>query len=62
MDSNGTHVLGGDFPSVSFGDDFSAWLCNESAPSLAELDGLPLVQLEFAASAVPWVLDEPQPG
>ncbi|MDB6011513.1 MAG: hypothetical protein JWL65_3763 [Gammaproteobacteria bacterium] len=58
----GTLDVTGDFPSMRFGDDFSAWLCHDSAPSLAELDGLPLVQLEFAGSAVPWVLDEPEPG
>jgi hypothetical protein len=29
-------------------------------PSLPELKGLPLVQLEFTASSVPWRLNEPE--
>ena len=56
----GTLDVTGDFPPVRFGDEFSAWLCRKSAPNLSELDGLPLVQLEFSTSAVPWRLDEPE--
>jgi hypothetical protein len=40
---------------------FKVWLCGKSAPELASLKGLSLVQVEFLAEAVPWVLDETSP-
>jgi hypothetical protein len=49
-----------DFPPVELGTGFTVHLCHKSAPSLQELKGLPLVQLEFTASSVPWRLNEPE--
>ena len=34
------------------------FLCRKSAPELGSLKGLPLVQVEFLAERVPWVLAE----
>ena len=56
----GTLEVTGDFPPVRFAEDFVVTLCHKSAPSLQELTGPSLVQLEFAASAVPWRLNEPE--
>lgn len=56
----GTLDESGDFPPVELGTGFTVHLCHKSAPSLNELKGLPLVQLEFIASAVPWRLNEPE--
>lgn len=56
----GTLDVTGDFPPVRVGEDFVVTLCHKSAPSLLELNGLSLVQLEFVASAVPWRLNEPE--
>jgi hypothetical protein len=50
----------GDFAPVKCGDDLAIILCQKSAPCLPELKEFPLVQLEFVASAVPWLLDEPE--
>jgi hypothetical protein len=51
----------GDFPPVSYGDDFTSWMSGAAAPRLSSLNDLPAVQLEFHAIAVPWLLDEPEP-
>lgn len=51
----------GDFPVVTLGDGFTAWMCRAAAPRLASLKGLPVVQLEFHAEAVPWLLAESEP-
>jgi len=51
----------GDFPVVKFAEGFVTWLCHASAPHLESLDGRSLVQIEFQADNVPWVLDEPEP-
>ncbi len=48
----------GDFPVVPMGDGFTVWLKRKAAPELAALKGLPLVEVEFHAENVPWVLDE----
>jgi len=48
----------GDFPVVPMGPGFSAWLRNKTAPALPGLDGMPLVEVEFHADSVPWVLKE----
>jgi len=45
---------------VKFGDDFSAYICRATAPRLPSLNQHPVVQLEFNADAVPWLLDEPE--
>jgi hypothetical protein len=45
---------------VSLGSEFTVWLQRPSAPELDSLKGLPLVQVEFEATAVPWVLSEPE--
>jgi hypothetical protein len=50
----------GDFPNVNFTENFSASLCPASAPHLASLDGHGLVQIDFHADNVPWVLDDPE--
>jgi hypothetical protein len=56
----GTLEESGDFPPVELGSAFTVHLCQKSAPSLQELKGRPLVQLEFTASSVPWRLNEPE--
>jgi len=50
----------GDFGVVDFGDGFTACLCSASAPRLGSFEGLSVVQLEFQAEAVPWMLSEPE--
>ena len=50
----------GDFAPVDFGDGFTAWLSRRGAPALPALKDLPLVQLEFHATHVPWGLSEPE--
>lgn len=50
----------GDFPVVDLGDGFTAWMCRAYAPRLPSLKGVPAVQVEFLAEAVPWLLDEPE--
>ena len=50
----------GDFGEVNFGNGFTAWLCKASAPRLTALEELPVVQVEFHAKAVRWVLNEPE--
>jgi hypothetical protein len=57
----GTLDATGDFPPVQFFESFSVCFCSKSAPSLSALKDLPLVQVEFTASAVPWCLTEPEP-
>lgn len=52
----------GDFAVVELGDGCVAWLCRAGAPRLASLEDLPVVQLEFHLSGVPWLLDEPEPA
>jgi hypothetical protein len=49
------------FSEVGFGETFTAWMCSATAPRLTSLEDLKTVQLEFHASAVPWILDEPEP-
>jgi hypothetical protein len=53
------HVTG-DFPVVTLGDGFSAWLLRKSAPELPALRGLSLVEVDFHAENVPWALNEPE--
>lgn len=43
-----------------FAPGFKVWLTEASAPSLESLKGYSLVQVEFCAENVPWVLDEPE--
>jgi hypothetical protein len=48
-----------DFPLVKIDDTFYARMCQyKGAPCLTSLNGLPLVQLEIDAMAVPWCLGE----
>jgi hypothetical protein len=51
----------GDFPMVQMGPGFEVSLCRKCAPELASLKGLPLVQVEFQATKVPWGLAEAEP-
>ena len=51
----------GDFPQEEYGPHFRAWLQRASAPMLPSLKDKDLVQVEFAADAVPWLLEEPDP-
>lgn len=51
----------GDFPVMKLAEGFTTWLCRASAPHLESLDGHSLVQIEFHADNVPWVLQEPEP-
>lgn len=57
----GTLDRTGDFPVVALAEGFAAWMCRRGAPALASLKELPLVQVEFQAENVPWVLNEPEP-
>jgi hypothetical protein len=56
----GTLDQTGDCPAVDLGDGFSVWMCHASAPRLPSLEGMQVVQVEFHAEAVPWLLDEPE--
>lgn len=70
--SPGKHLYGGWYHFVGsledsseagpqkYGDEFQVTLGKKSAPCLDALKELPLVQLEFVATAVPWCLDEPE--
>lgn len=51
----------GDFPFVPFPNGLLVSLGKKSAPSLPELEGMPLIQLEFRAENVPWLLSEEEP-
>ena len=57
----GDLAVTGDFAFVPFSNGLLVSLGKKSAPGLPELDGLPLVQLEFRAENVPWVLTEEEP-
>jgi hypothetical protein len=50
----------GDFPFVDLGDGFTAWMRRASAPRLQSLESASVVQIEFHAETVPWLLDEPE--
>jgi hypothetical protein len=50
----------GDWPAVKFGPGFSVSMCPASGPRLPSLEGEQVVQLEFHAEAVPWLLDGPE--
>ena len=56
----GTPLETGDFSPTCLGEGFTVWMCGATAPRLASLKGLPVVQLEFHAESVPWLLDEPK--
>lgn len=69
--SPGCHDYGGwfhfvgtlqqDNPQVDLDDSLSVHICNSSAPRLASLEKLAVVELTFHASAVPWLLSEQEP-
>jgi len=50
----------GDFPPIYLNKDFYVWMSSASAPRLASLENLSVVQLEFHTDSVPWVLSEPE--
>jgi hypothetical protein len=52
----------GDFPVVKLAEGFTTWLSHASAPHFESLDGRNLMQIEFQADNVPWVLDELEPN
>ena len=52
----------GDFAFVTFSNGLLVSMCKKSAPGLPELNGLSLVQLEFRAEDVPWLLAEEEPA
>jgi hypothetical protein len=56
----GTLHQTGEFPPVDLGGGFTVWMCGPAAPRLPSLEGVPAVQVEFHAQAVPWLLDEPE--
>ncbi|MBC8037637.1 MAG: hypothetical protein H7X89_10525 [Rhizobiales bacterium] len=56
----GTLDRTGDFPPVDLAEGFSALMCRASAPRLAPLENLSVVQLEFHAETLPWLLSEPE--
>ena len=57
----GTLENTGDFTPIELIEGFKFWLCPRSAPCLKTLKELPLVQLEFQADRVPWVLPGEEP-
>lgn len=57
----GTLEKTGDFSVVPMSDSFEAWLLRKSAPAIPSLRGLPLVEVAFHATAVPWLLNETEP-
>ena len=57
----GTLETAGDFAMIEMSGGFRVWLCRHSAPALDSLKGLPLVQIEFLADRVPWVIREAAP-
>jgi hypothetical protein len=56
----GTLDQTGDFPPLALGNGFSVWMWRASAPRLPSLWGMQVVQVDFHADAVPWLLDEPE--
>jgi hypothetical protein len=46
---------------VDMGGGFLVWMTQPGAPRLAPLEDLPVVQLEFVAENVRWILNEPEP-
>lgn len=56
----GTLERTGDFPMVAMSEHFEVWLVSSHSPALAGLRGLPLVEVAFHATAVPWMLNEPE--
>ena len=57
----GTLDVTGDFPPVEYAGGFISYMCNKSTPCLPELEGLSLIQLEFRAQNVPWVIADEEP-
>ena len=57
----GSLEVTGDFDPVEYDNGMLAYMCRTSAPSLPALKSLPLVQIEFRASMVPWKLDDEEP-
>jgi hypothetical protein len=57
----GTLDQTGDFQAVDLGGGFTVWMCRASAPRLPSLEGMPVVQVEFDAQTVPWLLAGPEP-
>lgn len=51
----------GDFPMIEAAPGFRYFLCRAHASHLRQLDGLPLVEVGFDATAVPWELNEAEP-
>jgi hypothetical protein len=51
----------GDFPMVRMGLRFTVSLCRKGAPDLKSLEGLSLVEVNFQAEGVPWVLPKKSP-
>jgi hypothetical protein len=51
----------GDFSAVPVAPGFTVWLCRAGAPPIASLKGSSLVQVEFKADLVPWLLEEAAP-
>jgi hypothetical protein len=51
----------GDFAMVELAPGFQVSLCRKGAPELSSLKGLPLVQVEFQTTKVPWGLAEAEP-
>jgi hypothetical protein len=52
----------GDSPPVYLDEGFSVWMCHASSPRLPSLETKAVVQLEFHAECVPWLLSEPEPS
>ncbi len=57
----GSLEVAGDFAPVNFGNGFISYMSMAHAPRLDSFDDLEVVQLEFRADNIPWVLDENEP-
>lgn len=51
----------GDAPPVPFGPDFAAYVCRMHVPARGGFNTRPVVELEFQAYNVSWLLGEPEP-
>ena len=57
----GTLEVTGDFPRVELGEQFHAWMCRAISRFGPDFGDASVVQLDFEARDVPWLLDEPEP-
>jgi hypothetical protein len=57
----GTLEVTGDFPRIELGEGFLVWMCRQGSLFGPNIHDASVIQLEFEARSVPWLLDEPEP-